>query len=171
MALLDDVKLSLRISNTAYDSEITDLINAAKADLGLSGVLDEHILDTDTIIKRAIITYCKANFGFNNPDAERLQNSYNMLKAHMSLSADYSYYAITFDVTDSGTSEAIRKAEVTFNGVSKTTDASGQAVFYMRSGNNLKYAIAADGYNSDNDEDNLLDVTASQTVAISLTAV
>jgi len=89
MALLDDVKISLRISNTAYDTEVTDLINAAKADLELSGIDATKIIDTDTLIRRAINTYVKANFGWNNPDTEKLQKSFDMLKMHLSLSAEY----------------------------------------------------------------------------------
>lgn len=89
MALLDDVKLALRISSSAFDSEISDLIEAAKADLKLSGVDHGKMLDDDPVIKRAIVTYVKANFGFDNPDAERLQRAYDMLKAHLTLSTEY----------------------------------------------------------------------------------
>ena len=92
MPILDDVKVALRISNTAYDSEISDLINAAKSDLALSGVL--KVDDTDPLIKRALIVYCKANFGWNNPDAERLQQSYDMLKCHLALSQEYTVEAV-----------------------------------------------------------------------------
>lgn len=91
MALLDDVKLALRISSSAFDTEITDLIDAAKADLKLSGVIAEKVDEDppDTLIKRAITVYAKANFGWDNPDAERLQQAYDMLKMHLSLSAEY----------------------------------------------------------------------------------
>lgn len=169
MAIIDDVKTSLRISNIAYNNEITDLINAAIADLKLSGITAESAVDTDPLIKRAITTYVKANFGWNNPDADRLQKSYDMIKAHITLSADYAFFAITFTITDSTTTDPIRNAEVTFDSVTKTTDASGQAGFYVREGNNYEYIVMADGYESDADDDNLVDVSASQTVAISLT--
>lgn len=85
--MLEEIKKYLRISNTAYDAEITDLIDAAKADLRLSGVI--NIDETDTLIKRAVSTYVKANFGWNNPDADKLTNSYNSLKSHLSLSVEY----------------------------------------------------------------------------------
>ena len=39
MAMLDDVKIALRVSHTALNSEITDLIAAARQDLILSGIL------------------------------------------------------------------------------------------------------------------------------------
>src|SRR5690606_8674158 len=91
MALLDDVKLALRISpgTAAYDDEVQDLIEAAKADLRLSGVDPAKLDELDPLIKRAIVTYCKANFGWDNPDADRLQRAYDLLKAHLTLSQDY----------------------------------------------------------------------------------
>lgn len=95
MAILDDVKIALRVTNTAFDSEILDLIDAARQDLILSGVTTLKANDdTDPLIKRAIITYCKANFGFDNPDADRLQKSYDMLKMHLALSTEYNTEAV-----------------------------------------------------------------------------
>lgn len=87
MALLDDVKTTLRISNTAFDTEISDLILSAKADLQLAGILTPD--ETDALTKRAITIYCKANFGWDNPDSDKLNQSYEMLKNHLSLSVDY----------------------------------------------------------------------------------
>jgi len=90
--MLNDVKIALRISadNTAYDTEINDLISAAKADLMLAGILQNKVNDdTDPLIKRAITVYVKANFGWNNPDSEKLQQSYDMLKRHLTLSLEY----------------------------------------------------------------------------------
>ena len=91
MAILDDIKTALRISrvNTAYDDEVQDLIDEAKADLALAGVASAKIDETDPLIKRAIRTYCKAHFGWNNPDADRLQIAYEMIRNHLSLSVDY----------------------------------------------------------------------------------
>lgn len=89
MALLDDVKKALRISNAEYNTEVQDLIDAAKLDLEITGLHKPLILDTDALIKRAITLYCKAHFGYNNPDADRLVQAYNSLKTHLSLSGDY----------------------------------------------------------------------------------
>lgn len=89
MALLDDVKLTLRINNSAYDGEVTDLILAAEADLGLTGILDANITDTDPLIKRAVITYCKAHFGLENADSQKYLMAYEAIRNHLSLSADY----------------------------------------------------------------------------------
>lgn len=87
--MLEDVKLALRISNTVYDSEVNDLIESARLDLIQSGVSSELANSEDPLIKRAITTYCKANFGYDNPEAERFQEAYNMLKQHLSLAGDY----------------------------------------------------------------------------------
>ena len=93
--MIESIKTALRISNTAYDSEITDLVAAARADLKLSGILESKVNDdTDPLIKRAITVYVKAHFGWNNPDAERLQQSYDMLKSHLALSQEYTAEAV-----------------------------------------------------------------------------
>ncbi|MGG3920691.1 head-tail connector protein [Geobacillus thermodenitrificans] len=87
--MLESVKLALRVTVSDFDEEIQDLIDAAKRDLEIAGVAKDKIVDTDKLIRRAIITYCKANFGYDNPEAERFQQSYDMLKQHLSLSYDY----------------------------------------------------------------------------------
>ena len=90
MALIDDIKQSLRVSNSAYDSEIQDLIDACKSDLRLAGIFFvDGTEETDPLLKQAIRTYCKATFGYDNPDAERFHDSYIMLKQHLALSGDY----------------------------------------------------------------------------------
>lgn len=81
-----DVKPVLRVTASAMDAEIQDLIDAGLADLSLSGV---DTTTVDPLIKRAVIVYCKAHFGYDNPDADRFMRSYEMLKSHLSLSEDY----------------------------------------------------------------------------------
>ena len=71
------------------DREIQDLIDAAKADLQLSGVHASKLVDTDPLIKRAVVVYCKAHFGWDNPEADRFAKSYDMLKQHLTLSTEY----------------------------------------------------------------------------------
>lgn len=170
--LLADVKIALRISGVTYDDEITDLILAAQSDLQLSGLLGEKIIVTDALIKRAVTLYCKANFGYNNSDADRLQKSYDMLKNHMSLSLDYAYYAVTFTVKNS-LDAAIIEAEIVFDGVTKYTNSSGIAIFYVRSGDNYEYAISHEDYADyvDSDGDNYkVDISASTAISITMTS-
>lgn len=92
MPLLDDVKLALRLhaDQTEFDSEIEDLIAAARADLADVGVHPDRLVDgSDPIIKRAIVVYCKAHWGWENNDYERLIQAYDMLKGHLTLAGDY----------------------------------------------------------------------------------
>ncbi len=92
MALLDDVKQALRINNKFMDMEVIDLIESAKAEMSNTGIDIDKVTEAkemDPLIKRAIILYCKAHFGYENPEAERFAESYLMLKVHLALSADY----------------------------------------------------------------------------------
>ena len=101
MAILDDVKVALRVAatTTTFDGEIGELITAALADLKMAGVVADKGVSTDTLVKRAVITYCKAYFGYDNPDSDRLAESYLMLKQHLALCGDYNQFVITFTVT------------------------------------------------------------------------
>lgn len=85
--MLEKVKLSLRIKSDAFNTEISEMIEAAKLDLSISGI--NKINEADPLIQQAIKTYCKANFGLDNKDSEKYQKSYNMLKEHLSLCGDY----------------------------------------------------------------------------------
>ena len=88
--MLQDVKDALRVNGADLDIEIQDLIEAAKADLILSGVSKYKVVDTEPLIKQAIILYCKAHFGYDDPKiAERFEQSYISLKHHLTLSTEY----------------------------------------------------------------------------------
>lgn len=95
--LLDDARQALRIKTKILDNEIQDLIDAAKSDLMLSGVLQAKINNesNDPLIKRAIILYCKANFGLDNLESDKYQAAYNSLKTHLTLSIEYTVEAVT----------------------------------------------------------------------------
>lgn len=89
MALLDKAKMAMRITTNAYDAEITDLIEAAKADLGIAGV---ELPDTlDPICERAIITYCRVQFG-SPDDHDRLKASYDEQKAQLATATGYTVW-------------------------------------------------------------------------------
>lgn len=95
MSLLDDVKVALRVGHEATDSEICDLITAAIFDMANKGVsvnwlgtdpmqpaffignVDEFALPV--MAKRAIVTYAKAHYGYDNDDAEMLMKSYDSI--------------------------------------------------------------------------------------------
>lgn len=84
--MLEKVKLALRISTNKYDSELNDLIDAAKLDLGIAGVDVPETLDA--LVSKAIITYCKMSFGLPE-DYDRLKRSYDEQKAQMSNATGY----------------------------------------------------------------------------------
>lgn len=86
MALIDDARIALRLTTTAYDTELTRLINAAKLDLGIAGVALPDTLDD--ICNTAIISYVLTNFG--EPDNyDRLKASYDEQKAQLSMATGY----------------------------------------------------------------------------------
>lgn len=84
--MLNKVKMALRITTTAYDDELMDLIEAAQLDLGIAGVVVPDQIDA--IVSRAIITYCKMNFGLPE-DYDRLKASYDEQKAQLSNATGY----------------------------------------------------------------------------------
>lgn len=93
MALLDDVKKALRVTTNAYDAELNDLIESAKVDLGIAGVIIPE--SSSKVVETAIKTYCKMNFGTPNPAMwEIFKKSYDEQKAQMSNSSDFSDYSM-----------------------------------------------------------------------------
>lgn len=89
--MLEKVKIALRITASDYDDEILMLIDAAREDLRISGV-SASVLDVaepSPLIERAIVTYCKAHFGMDNPDSEKFIRSFESLERHLALSSDY----------------------------------------------------------------------------------
>lgn len=86
-ALEEKVKRTLRLMNvTIFDEDITDLVEAAKLDLGLAGVTNTD--ETDPLVIRAVETYCKLHFG--EPEAaDRLKAAYDEQKAQLSMASGY----------------------------------------------------------------------------------
>ena len=85
--LLDACRAALRIPELCndYDDEIADVIEAARAELVAGGVLPEKANDdSDGRIRLAIKVYVKANFGMDNPDADRFMKSFETMLTSMS---------------------------------------------------------------------------------------
>lgn len=82
--MLNLVKKALRIVTTAYDDELNILISAALLDLQRGGLKAEMATSTNTnvLVQRAVITYCKMNFGIPE-DYDRLKQSYDEQKAQL----------------------------------------------------------------------------------------
>lgn len=90
--MLEKVKLSLRITSSRYDSELTELIAAALLDMGLAGV--DYIDTEDSLIVRAVTTYCKLNFGNRPDDYDRLKASYDEQKAQLGMATKYTDWGV-----------------------------------------------------------------------------
>lgn len=84
--MLEEAKTALRITVTDFDTEVQGLIEAAKADLGIAGVILDS--DTDPLIRRAVITYVRCNFG-SPDDYDRLKASYDEQKAQLQMATGY----------------------------------------------------------------------------------
>ena len=83
-------RLAIRTKSKAFDPELVDLIRAAREDLALGGVLPERARDeADPLIKRAVMTYIKAEFGLDNEDVDKYRAAYKGLKVSLALSSDY----------------------------------------------------------------------------------
>lgn len=92
MALLDDVKVACRVTSTAFDTELNDLISSALLDLGIVDIQSSLLVSENPtpLIKQAVITYCKMNFGFQSNDFhERLKGSYDEQKAQLLMASGY----------------------------------------------------------------------------------
>ena len=96
--MLDRVKLALLITGNDFDSELTDLIDAAAKDLGIAGV-DALVISTDTndaLIIRAIITYCDYQFEIMHGSLDRsaaYKKSYDEQKAQMGMASGYTTWS------------------------------------------------------------------------------
>lgn len=93
--MLEAAKRACRVTAAAYDEELTDLIAAAKADLALAGVARETAMDeNDPLIRRAILTYCRSNFG-SPENYEKLKASYDEQKAQLQGAATYAEWGMS----------------------------------------------------------------------------
>lgn len=87
---LSDIRLRVRSSVDKLDGEIKDLILAARADLVRGGVLPARAADeTDPLVKQAISTYVKAEFGLDNDDADKYRASFRNQKIALSMASEY----------------------------------------------------------------------------------
>lgn len=84
--LVNAAKLAARITTTAFDSQVSMLLDAAMLDMGVAGV--EVPETVDAIVQQAAITYFLMHFG--EPDQyDRLKKSYDEQKAQLSTCTGY----------------------------------------------------------------------------------
>lgn len=79
--------LGIIATATARDEELKMIIEAGAEDMARAGV-DINI--DNPLMRKAIITYVKANFGISNPtDKEKFLKSYQLCLSDLSLSSGY----------------------------------------------------------------------------------
>ena len=83
--MFEQIKTALRLTTNAYDAEILALQEAALLDLKIAGVITESM---DALIRRAVVTYCRMNFG-SPEDYDRLKRSYDEQKAQLMMADGY----------------------------------------------------------------------------------
>ena len=103
--MLNEAKLAMRITASAYDGDIADLLDAAARDLtaagvvlpgrvsftrGTSGVTDNSTLK-DALCQRALITYARMYFG-SPDDYDRLKDAYEAQKVILMHADRYTAY-------------------------------------------------------------------------------
>lgn len=94
MALIDDIKVSLRVVSEKTDSEVQMLIDAALLDLERVGV-NPALLEVDpeaglsnALVKNAVTTYCKWQFGYDVTEAYRFESAYDRIVRDLLNSAE-----------------------------------------------------------------------------------
>lgn len=91
--MLAKVKLALRITTNAYDARIEQLIDAAKIDLKIAGVVLPPTLDA--ICEQAVITYCMLYFlGLSDEEFDRLSKAYDMQKGQLRTATGYTSWEV-----------------------------------------------------------------------------
>lgn len=85
--MLEQVKAALRITSNAFDADLTQLIAAALADLGVAGVT---AAEDDPLVTRAVCTYCAMNrISIDSQQRAWLKSSYDEQKAQMQTATGY----------------------------------------------------------------------------------
>lgn len=91
MATLDTCKMALRVTTTAYDTEIQAYIEAAMLDMGIAGVQIPQ--SADALVEKAIMTYVRMSFG-SPSDYDRLKASYDEQKAQLMNATGYTDWSV-----------------------------------------------------------------------------
>lgn len=98
MSLLELVKKHLRITSDVMDDEVSALISAALCDMKMRGIDTGKVCPKratasgmNPLAVRAVIFYCKANFGVAGSvsESEQYQSRYDGLTQCMSHSGEY----------------------------------------------------------------------------------
>lgn len=95
MALLDDVKVALRVctDDAGITGQISDLIEEAKLDLSKTADISAAaVAAPDALVKGAIKCYCGSMWSDDPDEADRLKKCYDDYKAKLAMSSAYGDY-------------------------------------------------------------------------------
>jgi hypothetical protein len=95
MALLDDVKVALRVctDDAGITGQISDLIEEAKLDLSkTANISAAAVAAPDALVKGAIKCYCGSMWSDDPDEADRLKRCYDDYKAKLAMSSAYGDY-------------------------------------------------------------------------------
>ena len=87
--ILQRVKLSLRISHTVLDEDISADIDACIADLKICGVVNTS--PADPLIFNAVKLYCRAQYTDDTAKAAAYMERYNALKSCLMMAEGYGW--------------------------------------------------------------------------------
>ena len=90
--MLEKVKLSLGITSNRFDSEITDNIATALADMGNTSDIT-NLNDTDSLIAKAVTTYCAWQHHGNADLADKFKKSYDEQKKTLLMASGYTTWS------------------------------------------------------------------------------
>lgn len=170
VAYLAKIQRAVRLVNppAAITQELTDTIEEARADLERLGLASTMTNDeTDYHILDAVKRYARWRFAMEPGEAARCAEEYKEKADELRRMRDYAYLSVAF-LIETAAHIPIADAEVTFNGETVETGATGYATFYyVRAGTNQEYTVNADGYVSQTVD---LDVTASAQVTVTMVA-
>lgn len=95
--MLEIIKLALRITTDAFNSEIAQLITACVEEMQGVGVVIDYEADGTTPssmqVQTAIVAYCKWLFG-NNADADRWRDIYHTKLAQLQTMSGYTDWSV-----------------------------------------------------------------------------
>jgi len=94
------------VTSSKFDPEIETLIGAALYDMERVGVNPALLqVDAETgglenrFVKQAVVSYCKAQFGYDNSEASRFENAYTRIVIDL-LNSSENIAAIAKEVAD-----------------------------------------------------------------------
>lgn len=92
--MLEKIKAALGITSSVFDSEITDNIAVALADMNYTTDIT-NLAETDSLIIKAVTTYCayQHNLLHGNADvADKFKTSYEEQKKALLMASQYTSY-------------------------------------------------------------------------------